>query len=129
MNLEELTILARCNGLHTQTFRAGKSNKLESILKAKKIEFIDKNLNNHENMEGGCVHKCCGFPKKGCEKDANREIVKDSNCEKNPNTITSVCGSTYINYYNMDVFKTTIISCCKIPDQYMVINFGREELE
>jgi len=43
MNLEEMTVLARCNGLHTQTFRADNQTTWETTLKAKKIEFISDN--------------------------------------------------------------------------------------
>ena len=37
MNLEEMTLLARCNGLHTQTFRAGCHDEMECTMRAKKI--------------------------------------------------------------------------------------------
>ena len=46
MNLEEMTLLARCNGLHTQTFRA--VNGWESVLAAKRIEYIDQTQICHE---------------------------------------------------------------------------------
>ena len=43
MDLEEMTILARCNGLHTQTFRAQET---QNILMSKKIEYIEsENMN------------------------------------------------------------------------------------
>lgn len=51
MNLEEMTLLARCNGLHTQTFRAGCH--LDGTIRAKKIQFIDHNLIPHEHQ--GCL--------------------------------------------------------------------------
>jgi hypothetical protein len=53
MNLEEMTLLARCNGLHTQTFRAGGHDELESTMRGKKIEYIDPNLIQHTNQS--CV--------------------------------------------------------------------------
>lgn len=43
MSLEQITVLARCNGLHTQTFRAGCENKWEGVLSQKKIEYINSN--------------------------------------------------------------------------------------
>jgi hypothetical protein len=44
MNLEEMSVLARCNGLHTQTFRAAEIDQYENILSAKKLNFIDIDL-------------------------------------------------------------------------------------
>jgi len=29
----------------------------------------------------------------------------------------------------LELFKTAIIACCKIPDLYAIFNFGRKELE
>ena len=47
MNLDELTLLARCNGLHTQTFRAGSPDEMESTMRAKKIQYIDSDHDHH----------------------------------------------------------------------------------
>ena len=53
MNLDELTLLARCNGLHTQTFRAGSPDEMESTIRAKKIQYIDQNQVDHDHQS--CV--------------------------------------------------------------------------
>jgi hypothetical protein len=55
MNLEEITLLARCNGLHTQTFRAGEFNEMESMMRAKKIQYIDQNLLEHHKGHKSCT--------------------------------------------------------------------------
>lgn len=53
MTIEEMTLLARCNGLHTQTFR------MEDGLDKQKYEVIEQDLlkhvhSDHTNEEEKC---------------------------------------------------------------------------
>jgi hypothetical protein len=101
-------------------------------LRAKKIEYIDEDLINHEHDHANCIHHSHGVPKlKPTAERQDKEGAHNDHelKEQNNQTVPSACGSTYINYYDMDVFKTSIIACSKIPGLYSVINFGRRELE
>jgi len=101
-------------------------------LRAKKIEYIDEDLMNHEHGHENCIHHSHGSPKlkPATERQGEETSLGDHELKEQTNrTSPSACGSTYINYYDMDVFKTSIIACSKIPGLYSVINFGRRELE
>lgn len=56
LSLEEMSILARCNGLYTQTFRADEFDEYQNILKSKKISMIDQDLIEHSKDHIYCVH-------------------------------------------------------------------------
>ena len=50
MTLEQMTMLARCNGMHTMTFRASEhSDGHETLLNSKKIKYIVHDINEHNS--------------------------------------------------------------------------------
>lgn len=66
MTLEEMTILARCNGVFTSTFRAGHG---ENVLKSKKIEYIESDsLHKHNQDDERCMHH------------EHKHMIKDAVC-------------------------------------------------
>ena len=114
MNLEEMTLLARCNGLHTLTFRASKHSDHETIMRAKKINYIDQTIldhthSHHNQSRTGCQSKSCNTKK--CESDAVD------------------CQQPFVNYFDLSLFRTMVQACSRIPEMYSIVNFGRQELE
>ena len=68
-----------------------------------KIELIEKK-------------KGCG-KKTGCDLETSDKIKEKQKCCKG-----------FISHFDIEMFKTAIIACCKIPDLYAIFNFGRKEL-
>ena len=91
LSLEEMSILARCNGLYTQTFRADEFDEYQSILKSKKISMIDQDLIEHSKDHINCVHN-------------KLNQIKGPNCCDNKIGF----GSSTIHQYDLSLFKTMI---------------------
>ena len=105
MNLDQMTLLARCNGLHTQTFRPTDLNQAENLLKAKRIEYVDGILKHSHDQNQKCIHH-------HHQVDIVEQFVKP-----------------FVSVLDKDLFKTIIQATCRVESTYSIINFGREQIK
>ena len=87
MNIEQLTQLARCNGLHTMTFRPNED--------PVKYELLRNDVIDHTHSRIDSSSDCCSHPKEGEGEDF---------------LIHHNTSNTYINSYDFDLFKTAILA-------------------
>lgn len=106
LTLDEMTQLARCNGLHTQTFRSTEKHALsaEQIMRGKKLDLINY-PDYHDHSSSCAVHT----PSRALDS-MNKQYL-------------------YANGFNLALFKTAIQASCIVPNLYTIINFGRKELD
>jgi hypothetical protein len=106
MTLEEITLLARCNGMHTMTFRASED---KDSFNSEPITWVSHNLLDHSPSHQNCTSKSCG--------------------QVNCNQKASECYQPFINNFDLKLFRTMILACSSLPEMYCILNFGREVLE
>ncbi|CDW83605.1 glutathione gamma-glutamylcysteinyltransferase [Stylonychia lemnae] len=154
LNLEQLTMLARCNGLHTQTFRP-----LLDPIKDPRFELIDKDLLDHKHHDHSISSEsCCSMiaehlpnnledhPYKLYGFNVNQNSFqqqfhthKDSDKSHHsqpPIPLDSEMGkmlhhntsAAYIKRFDLNFMRTAILSTSRRQGLYLMANISRKTL-
>jgi hypothetical protein len=94
-------MLARCNGLHTQTFRVERGTETQRIRIEAEIDCCEEKNS-----------KCC--IRKGLDCCTTLADIGNENL-----------SLPFVNLYDFEMFKMIIKATTKVPGLYCIANYGR----
>jgi len=112
MSLEEITQLARCNGLHTMTFRPTQSD----------LVLLPDNIVEHVHSDH--LHdseSCCSSV--ASEEDTSSGHTDDDNIFLHHNT-----SETYIHGSDFSLFRTAVLATSRHEGLFQICNLSRKTL-